>query len=98
MIYAHLPGGDILEKGLRDLRADIRSEESLLVSIASPRLTAYGVDIPPLKAIDNIDFEHALYALLCETYGQHAYSRYNSLLARIVSLQNAMARIVYRPA
>ena len=91
MKYAHLPGGDILEKGLQDLRAQIRSKESLLVCIAAPRLILYGVEFPSRHIFDNIDLEHALYDLLCTEYGKQAYSCYNSLIAMIVSLENAMA-------
>ena len=91
MKYAHLPGGDILEKGLQDLRAQIRSKESLLVCIAAPRLISYGVAFPSRRMFNNVDLEHALYDLLCIDYGQHAYSRYNSMIEMIVSLENAMA-------
>ena len=96
MNYAHLPGGDILEKGLRDLHSEIHSEESLLVRIAAPRLSQYGVDIPLRPPIADIDLEHALYDLLYKMYGKQAYSRYNSLLDKIVSLQNAMARTAFK--
>ena len=91
MKYSNLPGGDILERGLRDIGAGIESIESLLVRIAAPRLKRYGVEYPSVPLTENINLEHALYGLLCIAYRRHAYSRYNSLLKIIVSLENSLA-------
>jgi hypothetical protein len=40
--YEALPGGDLIEKGLRDLASGM-SREALLVSIGAARLKAAGV-------------------------------------------------------
>ena len=45
-MYEHLPGGEILEPGLRDLAAGVRSVCALLVMIAAPRLMRCGIQIP----------------------------------------------------
>jgi hypothetical protein len=39
----HLPGGDLVAKGLRDLAASRETEEALLVSIGAPRLRRQGL-------------------------------------------------------
>ena len=37
MDFSHLPGGDLIGKGLRDRAGSTETEEALLVSIAAPR-------------------------------------------------------------
>ena len=43
MDFEHLPGGDLVAKGLQDLAASTVTVEALLVSIAAPRLRGMGV-------------------------------------------------------
>ena len=45
MIAAHLPGAELIETGLADLKAGLVSVESLLVSIAAPGLGDVGLAI-----------------------------------------------------
>jgi hypothetical protein len=80
-----LPGGDLVEQGLEDLRAGIESVEALLVSIGAPRLTALGFDMPTLLPLA----EHRLYELLRTREGDAAHSRYNALVRRLVSFERA---------
>jgi hypothetical protein len=84
--YAHLPGGDQVEKGLVDLAEGRETVEALLVSIAATRLRNGGIDVPP--AID--DAEHRLYARLAREDADSAHSRYNALLGRLTSFENAL--------
>lgn len=85
----HLPGAELVEEGLKDLRSGKRSVLSFLVLSAETRLRWYGVDVP------HVDFgssapAHAMYDLLCEQHGSNAYSLYNSYRRRLVSLMRAM--------
>ena len=88
-MYEHLPGGEILQDGLRDLEAGIRSVCSLLVLIAAPRLTRCGIHIPR-NAVASVLPEHDLYGLLTAEHGPEAYRHYRSWLRRLVSLENAL--------
>ena len=82
-----LPGGDLVETGLRDLVKRAVSDESLLVSIGRPRLVQLGLDVP--AGFDNP--EHRLYDRLSEQFGDAAHGRYNALVRRLVSFERALA-------
>ena len=82
-----LPGGDLVEAGLRDLAKRLLSDESLLVSIGRPRLVSLGLDVP--SGFD--DPEHRLYGRLSERFGDAAHGRYNALVRRLVSFERALA-------
>jgi hypothetical protein len=82
-----LPGGDLVERGLADLRSGVESVEALLVSIGAPRLRSLGVDV--LSPLD--DPEHRLYALLAADQADSAHGRYNALIRRLVSFERALA-------
>lgn len=88
-MYEHLPGGDILQVGLRDLEGGIRSVCALLVLIAAPRLARNGIQIPADASSPALP-EHELYDLLIAEHGPEAYRHYRSLLRRLVSLENAL--------
>jgi hypothetical protein len=79
-----LPGGDLVEKGLRDLADGRESPEALLVAIGGPRLRRLGFDVPTLDAP-----EHALYEMLSQSGSDDAHSRYNALIRRLVSFERA---------
>src|SRR5919108_1057356 len=85
----HLPGGEILEPGLRDLGAGVRSVSALLIMIAAPRLARCGIPIPKELSLPALP-EHELYDLLVAEQGPEAYRFYRSLLRRLVSLENAL--------
>ena len=88
-MYEHLPGGEILKDGLRDLEAGVRSVCALLVLIAAPRLRRCGIQIPQGVSSSALP-EHELYDLLVAEHGPEAYRHYRSLLRRLVSLENAL--------
>jgi hypothetical protein len=85
--YEALPGGDLIEKGLRDLAEGRATEEALLVSIGAGRLRAAGLPVPEAT------FDHPerrLYELLARADQNSAHSRYNALLRRLVSFEDAV--------
>jgi hypothetical protein len=84
--YDALPGGDLVEKGLRDLADGRETEEALLVSIGAARLKAAGVPVPDAP-FENP--ERRLYDLLARDDAASAHSRYNALLRRLVSFEDA---------
>lgn len=83
-----LPGGALIDAGLADLAAGVTSAESLVVSLAAPRLRREGV---PLTNVEP-DPEERLYELLQETEGDLAHARYNALRSEVVSFANACRR------
>lgn len=84
---AAVPGQDLVDAGLADLRGGIESVASLLVSIGAPRLRRLGLAVPtPLP-----DPEHRLYQVLAERDPDAAHSRYNALVRRLVSFERALA-------
>jgi len=83
---AVLPGEDLIEQGLADLRAGKETTFSLLVCIGAPRLRRLGFEIPAnLPSLP----EHRLYDLLAEDDEDSAHSRYNSLVRKLVSFERA---------
>jgi hypothetical protein len=82
----YLPGGDLVERGLRDLAEARETKEALLVSIAAPRLRACGLFVPETLR----DPEHRLFELLARDGSDEAHSRYNALLRRLVSFESAL--------
>ena len=88
-MYDHLPGGEILAEGLRDIERGICSVSALLIFIAWPRLSRRGLRLPT-GVTPPILPEHELYELLRTQHGPEAYRHYRSLLRRLVSLENAL--------
>lgn len=83
--HADLPGYELVSVGLSDLSAGRESESALLVAMAAPRLRAIGIDVPRGGEEQP---SHRLYELLTESNGG-AHSRYNALVARMVSFARA---------
>jgi hypothetical protein len=81
-----LPGADLIQEGLRDLQAQRETLASLLVAIGSPRLRRLGIQLPDTLP-DNP--EHRLYDLLARDEPDAAHSRYNALIRRLVSFEQA---------
>lgn len=84
-----LPGADLIEQGLADLRAG-RSDTiaALLVAIGAPRLRRTGIDVPPPPSRPWSP-ELALYRTLAADSGADALSQYNALIGRLVSFERA---------
>jgi hypothetical protein len=88
MDLTNLPGSDLILPGLEDLRnGNNNTIGALLITIASQRLTAAGLEFPT----DNLtkDPELTLYAHL-ETQRNDPYPYYNALLASLNSFCNAL--------
>src|SRR5213594_1871161 len=81
-----LPGEDLVEAGIRDLREGRETIEALLVAIGAPRLRRLGVELPDCLP-DNP--EHRLYDLLSKDDSDSAHSRYNAFLRRLASYARA---------
>ena len=81
-----LPGEDLIEEGLQDLRDGRETIAALLVAIGAPRLRTLGIDLPDLLPRNP---EHRLYDLLAEADQDSAHSRYNSFIRRLVSFERA---------
>ncbi len=86
MSYEAFPGGDLIERGLRDLADGRDTEEALLVSIGAARLKAAGVPVPDQR-FENP--ERRLYELLAREDADSAHTRYNALIQRLVSFEDS---------
>jgi hypothetical protein len=83
-----LPGSELILPGLEDLyHGRNNTIESLLISIASIRLTAAGLDIPQVSLM--LEPELALYNYL-QIDRDDAYSYYNALLNSLNSFCAAL--------
>jgi len=80
-----LPGQDLVERGVADLRRGEETVEALLVSVGARRLTAVGVDVPARFPSAEI----RLYEVLRHEHGDDAHGRYNALLRRLVNFERA---------
>jgi hypothetical protein len=80
------PGGDLVQEGIADLERGVETIPALLVSIGAPRLRRIGLPVPE-NAIASP--EHRLYEVLASSDSDSAHSRYNALLRRLVSFENA---------
>jgi len=83
---AALPGEDLIEAGLHDLRERRETVAALVVAIGAPRLRRLGIDLPDALPQDP---EHRLYDLLAQDEPDSAHSRYNALIRRLVSFERA---------
>ena len=86
MLDDDLPGADLFDAAVADLRAGVESPAALLVSLTRSRLVDAGLAVPPV-AIERP--AHRLYDLLAAEDPESAHSRYNALLRRIVSFARA---------
>jgi len=87
-IDAVIPGHELLNKGLKDLRAFQLTEEALLVLVGQRNLSAVGLDIPIID-LDGLP-EHKLYQLLSVRLGNGAHSAYNALIGRLCSAERIL--------
>ncbi|HET6362075.1 MAG TPA: hypothetical protein VFH11_08455 [Gemmatimonadota bacterium] len=83
-----MPGGELVDAGLAALAAGEESVESLLVSLAAPRLKREGVPIPR-DVLEGA--EDRLYRLLERADADLAHAHYLAYLRQIVSFADACA-------
>jgi hypothetical protein len=81
-----LPGGALIDAGLDALAAGKDSVESLVVSLAAPRLRREGVPLPD-HVIPDADLR--LYRLLERTSGDLAHARYMAYLRQVASFADS---------
>ncbi|MBI6545270.1 MAG: hypothetical protein HY692_00660 [Cyanobacteria bacterium NC_groundwater_1444_Ag_S-0.65um_54_12] len=84
-----LPGYELIAEGLTDIAAKVESTSALLIAIGAPRLRYLGLPVP-YEAEQPVDPELRLYRLLGQQSGYDAYSRYNSLIRRLVRFERAL--------
>jgi hypothetical protein len=85
-----LPGGDLIDAGLAALAAGEETIESLLVSVAAPRLRREGVPLPRDVVMDA---DIRLYRLLERADPELAHARYLAYLRRAASFADACAGV-----
>jgi hypothetical protein len=83
---SELPGHELVSEGLADLAVGRESESALLLAMAAPRLRRLGLEVPEGGGRRP---SHRLYELLSADSAQGAHSRYNALVARVVSFARA---------
>ncbi len=83
------PGGDLIARGLDDLAQGKESTEALLVAIGAPRLRRLGLAVPPPEQMPS-EPELRLYNLLCGIEPRDAHARYNALIRRLTSFEDAL--------
>ena len=84
-MHSAFPGYEIVEAGLRDLRAGRETLNALLVSMAVEKLRGFGYTVPNPVA----DPEIRCYQLLSRQLGDGAHSRYNAYRRRLASFLRA---------
>lgn len=85
-----LPGGELVDTGLDDLAAGRESMESLMISLAAPRLRREGIPLPK-EVLPDADTR--LYRWLERTSGELAHARYLACLRQMESFTNACASV-----
>ncbi len=93
--FAFLPGGELLERGLRDMRAGVRSVPALLVAMAWPRLEPLGLlerAAADRVRVEGEDLEISAYRMLAGELGREAHARLNALRAELESGIAALER------
>jgi hypothetical protein len=86
MTFEGLPGWELVEPGLADLARGVESVPALVVAIGAPRLRSLGIEVPGPEIARP---EHRLYAVLSAEEPDSAHSRYNALVERLVSFEQA---------
>jgi hypothetical protein len=85
-----LPGADLVRQGIDDLEHGHDTVAAPLTRMAAPRLRSVGVEVPATD--DGPPAGHRLYELLAAGDAATAHSRYNALVARMVSFARAAER------
>jgi hypothetical protein len=81
-----LPGEDLVKQGMEDLSRNEETVAALLVSIGAPRLRLAGMTLPRVFP----EADHRLYLALAREFGDDAHSRYNALVRRLISFEQAL--------
>ena len=87
IVPVDLPGAEIVNRGLADLAAGRDTPEASAVAMASVRLGAAGIAVPPSQPVEPA--AHRLYHQLAAEDPRNAHSRYNAIVRRVVSFARA---------
>ena len=90
-----LPGGEVIDRGLEDLAWERETEESLMVSLAAPRLRREGVPLPTTLFPEA---DTRLYRLLERREGDLAHARYLARLRVLQSFADACRSVRKEPS
>jgi hypothetical protein len=82
----HLPGYELIQKGLEDLRINTESYYTALLYSAETRLLKLGIELSG-KRPDNPAM--LMYSHLKSEFGDGAHSKYNALNRRLLSFCKA---------
>ena len=85
-----LPGADLVQQGIEDLEQGRDTIAAALTQMAAPRLRTIGLEVPSTQS--GRPAGHQLYELLAADDVATAHSRYNALVARMVSFARAAER------
>lgn len=86
-----VPGNELVEAGLADLKRGQMTVEALLVVVGAPRLRALGLPVPETPETPSQP-ELALYKAVGRLHPDDAHSRYNALIRRLVSYERELER------
>jgi hypothetical protein len=87
-----LPGAELVEQGMSDIREGRVTVFACLVWIGWPALKRGGIVTEDTNATPQRDAELTMYRLL-KGEGGDAFGRYNALLKRLVSFERALVRL-----
>lgn len=85
-----LPGADLVLQGIADLERGRDTIAAALAQMAAPRLRTIGLEVPRTQS--GRPAGHRLYELLAADDAATAHSRYNALVARMVSFARSAER------
>lgn len=87
--FEQLPGGDLIHRGLSDYAEGRVTPEACLLAVGWSRLERGGLRMPVKSPLHFPQPEMQLYSIL-SGQGGDAYSRYNSLLRRLISFEQSL--------
>lgn len=90
LVSLGLPGAELVDAGLADLAAGRESMESLMVSLAAPRLRREGIPLPK-QVLPDADTR--LFRWLERAGGALAHARYLACLRQMSSFADACAAL-----
>ncbi len=85
----HLPGGELIAKGLEDSAEGLITPAACLISIGWPRLERAGMNLQARKCNRIITPESELYQLL-GSESDDPHSRYNALIRQLISFEQSL--------
>ncbi len=94
VVDSDLPGAEIVERALDDLRCHQESSAAIALQVIAPRLRLIGHEVPRLALDDSAEI--SLYQRLATEQVLDPYSSYNAILRRLRSFAAAAEAKYYR--